>query len=437
MKLQHLLKQVLTFTAAAVVGLFMTAGSASASTDLTITCTGPGSCSVSPAATPLVNEAGWFPGSEVTQRFTMNNNTPNNSFVGIEVYDYSELRDLGEVIMIEIRQNSAVGPLVYDSVTLHEFRDDGYFTIDSLNAGSSRGYYLTARMLESAGNQYQGGEAVFSLRFGLELLPIPPTSGGGDGSGTPGSVLGATSPASAPVCTDNPPSSAPIVTITNVGINTVSLSWTSVAPLTHYGIAFTRTSDGAQYGSTNIGNVNSYTVTNLSGGSNYTFQVFGVNNCAPGPFSGNTATGIVAGPIIDTRPVGPAGEVLGDQDEQEVVEQPAAEIKPGLVAGAIDDICRDWKKFIPWIILVAQAIVVILVEYLFRRDHSISKYILITLTTIVSIVLFYWLRDCDCYGQIFWLLGLLCRWYWVVAIFVTLIERLISYAFIEEVKESE
>ena len=95
-----------------------------------------------------------------------------------------------------------------------------------------------------------------------------------------------------------------MVTITNTGTNTVSLSWSAVSPVTHYGIAFTRNGDGAQYGSSNVGNVTSYTVSNLSGQDSYTFQVSGVNDCAPGPISGGAGTGVVAGPVIEANPTG-------------------------------------------------------------------------------------------------------------------------------------
>jgi hypothetical protein len=427
-----LIKKLALAGVVAFLGLTTVAQPAIAGTNLTVTCPAVGLCNVVSANTPLIDEGGWIPGSSVTQYFRMSNVSTQNGFAAVEVYNYSETKNLGEVIDITIRRGSPVGPIIYTGVNLHDFRDDGYFTIDSLNAGQTTDYFVTATMRNTAGNQYQAANVIFNLRMGLEITPIPPTSGGGNGSGSPGGGGGGS--ASPPVCTANPPSSAPNVTITNVGTNTVTLSWTPVDPVTHYALIFTRTSDGAQYGSPNVGNVTSYTITNLSGTASYTFQVFGVNDCAPGPRSGNATSGIVPGAVLAGRPTGPGGQVLGVTTEATPTPTPSPTATPsvlGVVAGEAIEACSQWRLYIPWILLVIQALIVLWVEYYFRRSHKSTKHFFTIGTTLLSILIFYLIRECDCYGKWSWL-AWLCQWYWLVSTILTVLLRAFSYAFIED-----
>ena len=435
------MKKLVALVVSLWISLFVVAGMAHAGTNLTVTCPAIGACTISPAGTPLFDESGWVPGSTVTQYFRMSNTSAQNGFAAVEVQNYSETKNLGEVINIEIRRGSPLGPVIYNGVTLHQFRDDGYFTIDGMNAGQTTDYFVVATMQSTAGNSYQGAHVIFDLNMGLEITPIPPQSGGGDGAGNPGGGTSPPGPASPPVCTATPPSSAPSVTITNVGTNTVTLSWTSVSPVTHYGLFFTRTSDGAEYGAPNVGNVNSYTITNLSGGANYSFQVFGVNDCAPGPRSGAAGSGLVPGPFIAARPIGAGGQVLGVATEASPSPEPSPSPSPtpsplGQVAGAAIEACARWRFYIPWILLIAQAAFIAATEYYFRRDARLTKYFFSAGITLASIALFYWLRECDCYGRWSWLVWL-CRWYWVVSLLLTLLLRLFSYAFVEETEEVE
>jgi hypothetical protein len=422
------MKKLLTALAISLGLLAATVPSAFAGTDLTVSCPNIGVCSVSPVSTPLFDEAGWYPSASVTQRLRVTNTSSQNGFVGVEVANYSETKNLGEIVEIEIHEGSPVGPLIYTGVTVHGFRDDGYFTIDGINSGQTIDYYFIATMPVTAGNQYQDSELIFDLNTGLEIAPIAPPSGAGDGTGT---VLG-TSTAQPPVCNAQPPSGAPSVTITNIGVNTVSLSWTPVSPVTHYALIFTRNSDGAQYGSTNIGNVTSYTINGVSGGAGYTFQIFGVNDCAPGS-RGTAVSGIIPGPVLAARPTGPGGEVLGVEEDLEASPSPVASpTSAGLVAGATTQ-CVQWRYYIPLIFLLVQFLLILLIEYMRRHDGSILKLFLVVGVTLLSIGLFYWLRECDCYSHTFW--SWLCKWYWLVSLLLTGLLRLISYAFIEDIED--
>lgn len=430
MTMKKIISTLLLTFALAVGHMVWAATPVSAGTNLTVSCSNIGSCAISPTGTPLFNEGGWLPGSRITQYIQMSNTSGQNGFAGIEVQNFTETNNVGEVIRIEIHRDSPVGPVIYSAPSLHTFRNDGYFTFDTLNAGQTEQYFVTAEMLTSAGNQYQGSQVGFDLNMGLELQAIaPPQSGGGDGGGGGGGG-GSASP---PQCSAQAPGSAPVLTITNVGTNTVSLSWTAVSPVTHYALVFTRTSDGSQYGSPNIGNVTSYTVNNLSGGANYTFEVFGVNDCAPGARSTQTTQEEVGGAVLAGRPTGPAGEVLGvEEDATASAETADTGSNPlGQVAGTIAEACSQWRFYLPWVLLLIQFLVILGSEFYFRHDYSWKKHGVTVVVTVASIILFYWLRTCNCYAERSFL-SWLCQWYWIVALIDTALVRGISYAFIED-----
>jgi hypothetical protein len=416
---------LLAFTIA--LGLFgATTQSVLAGTDLTVSCPNIGVCAVSPVNTPLFDEAGWYPSATVTQMLRVTNTSTQDGFVGIEVTNYSETKNLGDIVEIEIHEGSPAGPLIYAGVDVHGFRDDGYFTIDGINDGQTIDYYITATMPVTAGNQYQGSQLIFDLNTGLEIAPIPPTSGGGNGSGE---VLGTTTQAGPPVCNAQAPTGGPSVSILSSGTNTVTIGWTAVSPVTHYALIFTNNSTGAQHGSSNVGNTTQYTITNLSGGTSYSFEIFGVNDCAPGP-RGSITTGTIAGAVLTTPPLGPGGEVLG-VDTEPTPSPTALEQAQGLVAGAMTQ-CVQWKYYLPLIFLLVQMLLILMIEYIKRTDGSMLKLFLVIGTTLLSIALFYWLRQCDCYSASLW--SWLCKWYWVVALALTAVLRLFSYTFVEEIE---
>jgi len=413
-----------------------------AGTDLTVDCLGGGGgCSITPGATPLFYETGIMPGDEFTQVVTARNSSFQNGTFAIEALNLedsgvSEL--LSNVISIEIREGSAAGPVLYGPITLKNLitPDPHYILMSGVSAGTQKDYYFIARFDINAGNEYQRLASVFDLRLGFELLPSPspsPSSSSGGGTSGGGTSGGGTTTPTPPKCEATAPSAAPNVTINNVGTNTVSLSWSPVSGVTHYGIVFYRVSDNAQYGSTNIGNVTSYTVNNLSGGANYRFQVYGVNDCAPGPWSNTAVTGNVPGPFIGGRPTGPSGEVLGVTTESPTpTPAPAGEVAGAATAGT----CIEWKLYIPWILLVMQFFFVLVAEYFFRKDRKYTKFYVTIGITLASIFIFYLIRECDCYnGKSF--LAWLCKWYWLVSILITAFLRAVSYAFIEEVQDKE
>jgi hypothetical protein len=120
--------------------------------------------------------------------------------------------------------------------------------------------------------------------FAIPVVEQPVvTSSSSNGSG------GSSSPASAPVCGDTKPGSAPrLVSATATGANEITLTWTKASdPVTYYLVAYGTKSGEQLYGNPNIGgsNTTSYTVKGLSGGKKYFFKVRAGNNCMPGDYS--------------------------------------------------------------------------------------------------------------------------------------------------------
>lgn len=410
-----------------------------AGTDLTVNCAvAGGGCDLLPApGTPLFNETNILPGDSFVQTVTAINSGSDNGYFAFEALNLANTGSgvsLSDVITIEVRQGSAVGPVVYGPISLTNMYqpDPNYVVLSQLNAGNSQDYYFIATFDVMAGNEYQNLASVFDLRLGFELIPSGGSgSNGGDGGG--GSNSGGTSQATPTPCNADVPTSAPSLSIVSTGVNTVSLSWTPVSPVTHYALVFTRNSDGEQYGSPNIGNVTSYTVTNLSGGANYTFQVFGVNDCAPGPRSNQAGSGLIAGSIITSRPIGSDGDVLGVETETPVAESEETGIL-GAVEGVTSEVCTTWRLYIPWILLIAQAVFIFINEYYFRRKRTNTKHFLTLGITLASIAIFYLVRECNCYGDWSWLVWL-CRWYWLVSAIISVVLRFFSYAFVEEITD--
>jgi len=107
----------------------------------------------------------------------------------------------------------------------------------------------------------------------------------------------------APACSATKPGSAPIITNTVNGDNSVTLTWLKANnPFTHYLIGYGTSSGSIEYGNPNVGNADttSYTVKGLSGGTRYYFKIKAINDCMPGDWS-NEVSEIPVGNVIVTE----------------------------------------------------------------------------------------------------------------------------------------
>lgn len=415
-----------------------------ASPDLTVTCQDSGDCSINPDNTPLFDEGSWYPGASQAKVVRIHNDTSEGSLVAIELQNYSDSNDLGGVIDLQIHRGDSDGPLVYGPISLQDLNTNGYADFDDLSAGETQDYFMLVAMRTTAGNAYQNSFIRFDLNIGHELVDDEGDVGDDVGTDSPdnGTVAGTTTTttttaASPPECTATPPSSAPALSLVGTTPNTVSLSWTAVSPVTHYALVFERVSDGAMYGSTDIGNVTEYVVSNLSGGENYIFRIQGVNDCAPGPWSNDVASGLVAGPVITTPPTGPTGEVLGvdDPDEDREDDRDPSELEAGLVAGQVEGVFDDQCTATVWwlliLILVAQLLGLLLLEWWWREQPGKTKLMVGLIITASAVALLWLWRDCDCYAVGSWLVWL-CEWFWLVAVGIAGLTRLVGYGLFED-----
>jgi hypothetical protein len=198
-------------------------------------------------------------------------------------------------------------------------------SVDLSGLSACTEYHYRVRSIDAASNESVSTDNTFTTTGCPSPVPSPSPSPAPsvspspspspDPSPTPSSETSDTSTthnfgpvannAKPPQCNANPPSSAPSVSITSYGTNSVRLRWNSIDPVTHYGVYFRRNSDGAEYGATNIGNVSTYTIDNLNGQSSYTFEVFGINDCAPGP-RGQVVSRVIRGGSVALAPLGVA-----------------------------------------------------------------------------------------------------------------------------------
>ena len=136
------------------------------------------------------------------------------------------------------------------------------------------------------------------------------------------------------------------------------------------------------------------------------------------------------------RPIGEGGQVLGETTDEAPSPSPEASPSPSPAVLGETAECASWRFYIPWILLVAQFFLILGSEYYFRKDEGWTKHYLAVGMTLLSIFLFYLLRVCDCYVGGSWL-AWLCKWYWLVSVLLTVLLKLFSYAFLEDIEKEE
>lgn len=253
--------------------------------------------------------------------------------------------------------------------------------------------------------------------------PSDDSSSGSDSSGSSGSSTGSTSPASPQVCGAATPTTVSNLQITSQSANGMILSWNAASPVTHYALIFTRTSDGAAYGASNIGNVTSYQIEGISGQASYTFEVFAVNDCQPGERASVTSS-TFSGPVIETRPSGQDGQVLGATTEEESSEgftvtsvvnpspspQPTVSERNPQVLG--ETVCSIEQSYLPVGLLILLLGIAVAIELILKKDTSMTPWLLAIGATVGVTGLFYLVGKCDCEDGS--LLSMICSWFWLI-----------------------
>jgi len=431
--------------------------SVNAGTNLTVTCNNEGPCDISPDSTPLFYELNIYPGYTDSEFITVFNLdvdeechlylrsddvTPAGQPVNLAERIFTALHSTAADYYGTHTSTDATGGFA-ESRTLQDMYDDDHIYLTSVPAGGFNFFRWIATVDSSIDNSFQNVSTVFdfdaTFSCGATLTPTPtPTTAPAPAPASSSSSSSSSSSGSGGTeCRADAPTSAPILVATHNADNTVQLNWWPVNPVTHYALVFYRNSDGEAYGSTDIGNVTSYTVTHLDIGESYSFQVFGVNDCEPGPRSNTETIAVTSGLEIPPgeRPLGPGGEVLGIEEEltptptleiEEIVKEEAS----GMVAGVSE--CAASSSYLPWIILIVQIGALLIVEFVFRQQSMSKKFWYILAVTVLSNIVFYILRNCDCYAdQTF--LTWLCKWFFIPSLLETAVIRFIAYGFIEDI----
>lgn len=231
---------------------------------------------------------------------------------------------------------------------------------------------------------------------------------------------------------------APTLTLVGTGTGTATLSWNEVEGASDY-IIFYGTEPGNYQYAARVGNITQYTVEGLTAGS-YFFVVRAVDNVDNQSANSNEvntgailgAAGAAAGPAAGFVE---AGDVLGDQTDQEPtqeeMERAKAEAEKGGVLGEMIT-CNPVKLLLPWVILVLQLIILLGAEIVLRRDSSAVKIVIALGTTIVAVALYYLLRNNPCYADGS-LAMIVDRFFWLTSGLLSVIVRFLGYGFIEVV----
>ncbi|NMB56839.1 fibronectin type III domain-containing protein [Candidatus Beckwithbacteria bacterium] len=377
------------------------------------------------------------PGDNIHRTITVNNNRNTNCSLVLKPKNNlgSEPYSLDEVMFTVIKDTTTAyfgsesGGRATSAETLKSLFQNGEINLGIIGANSSRIFDWIVSIDESVGNEYQKA----SLKFDFDMnficddpspTPTPTSTTTNGGGGTGGGGTGGT-----PVCTATSPSSAPVLTTRAGAPGSIILSWTAVSPVTHYMIWYGTTPGVYTYGNSNIGNVTSYTVTGLGAGRYY-FQVAGVNDCAPGPWSNQSSpTGFVGG--VSTQI--PSGfEVLGEKTKTPEI---SGAKENGQVMGEKDGccpkICAWW-----WILLLAQTTLVswFYLDRVQKQKRSLALVVSLV-SFVVSFIAHYFLHRLyvNDYG---YQASIYCPYFWLMS-GISLLILLIANYFVRQGDQDE
>ena len=351
-------------------------------------CSGPG--------TALFSETNITPGNSVTKSLEVKNERSENLTIELKAEKKSGT-DEDFIKKVDVSVDEVAGANKF-SGTMETFLDNATsIPLGTLSASSVKEYEITLG-LQDVDNFYQGKGANFNIAI--------------DMTGEPDQVAGTSvsGPVSAPGCGAASPSSAPTLLATPQSDNTMLLTWSSVSPVTHYMIQFGYSSGNYIFGATNVGDTTVYTVTELSGATTYFFQVAGVNDCAPGPWS-NESSATPPGAVLGLG--FPAGftQILGEttQSAQETEEEPSWTInQSGQVLAE-----SDCQTQIPWWVpLLIQLALTLLLVVITRGSQLRNRIAWIILLMGILSELSHIYIGCPCEENN------LCRWYGVINILI-------------------
>jgi hypothetical protein len=145
-----------------------------------------------------------------------------------------------------------------------------------------------------------------------------------------------------------------------------------------------------------------------------------------GAVAGATTTeeGTVLGDFTGGGTIIPAGQVAGDSDDKEE-ENKKDSGESGQVLGTEDEQCDSMSSNLPWIMLAAQFMLMIVAELILKKNKK-ARNMAFWVIALIMPGIFYFLRNANCYSPFIYNLFVL------PSLAVTLFSRLAGYFFIED-----
>lgn len=396
-----------------------------ASNDIEVICDGNGSCNITPDL-PIFDDIAVYPGQTITSQVKVQN---TSSYSGDLAFKIENLTDslVNPMMDFIISSDKEGNDISYGPVTL-DLLNNSYILLSNFSAGEEKDYYFHAIFDKSAGNDYQNLKTSFDLTLAFDFVKDEQNINISNTSFTTTSV--STTPAQAPKCdNDNLFSSGPrnfqIDAQTN---NSMTLSWDAVAGASGYAIFFTR-ADGESYSvlpSMIPEGATSFTINNLAA-ANYAVEIVAIggnDDLCSSPRS-STSVAIIGG-VVSGRPQTEAGEVLGEKTNNDNQEKSNQEKVLG-----VSDTCQAEGESLPYILLASQFVMVLVVFVIYRKKPTYLKHFVVLAVTGLTILLFYLLKNCDCWQEGWWT-TLVCQWFFILSLALSLILEPINYYLIEE-----
>jgi len=235
-----------------------------AGNDIVITCSSSG-CFKS-SNLPFFNESNLAPGFSNNQTLKVINNRLNGCNLLFKLNSNSSANLLSSVQTISLVSDNTV----WYSGSLSNLFDKKEHQLGHIDTNQYKDYQWTVSINQTAGNEYQQLTNSFDIDFNFMCDDDNNIN------------------ISDSLCHDTTPSRFPQNVKAFGGQNSVTLTWEEPSDgFTYYLIAYSEENHAATYGNPNVGGkgTSSYTVNNLSAGTQYFFKIRTGNGCASGPFS--------------------------------------------------------------------------------------------------------------------------------------------------------
>lgn len=348
----------------------------------------------------------WYPGLTVEKSFTVKNIGTTTHQASLNTSNTSQTGDFANNLFFRVDEGATNHFGGSNDKTMKNFWDNGETNLSNISAGNSSIYAISVAMPSELGNEFQDKTAKFDLIVGFLGTDSKVTISGG------GAVAGA----SAPVCNDQKPGSAPTILSVTSGVNSITLNWSEAKdPVSYYLIAYGTSPGIYSYGNTNVGGkgTTSYTINGISGGIPYYLVVRAGNGCAPGPFSGEVST-TPGGGFIAGVPAGFLPGILGEATREASLKEQV--INLGDIKGEVtQNQCKKCKLI--WSLITEIFLSITYFRYLITKLKN--KKIYSVLIPVIAYIVFYF-QNKNCITN--WLFinspSLYCKYFPLVVLFI-------------------